>query len=47
MDAWDADEAPPGVKVDETLPLSVMIEVGLDKYKDEKFRAIVPVPVGG
>lgn len=47
LDAWNADEAPPGVKVDESLPISVKVEIGLDGYQDEKFCAIVPVPVGG
>ena len=47
LDAWDADEAPPGMKVDEALPLSVMVEIKLDECQDEKFRAIVPVPAGG
>ncbi len=47
LDAWNADEAPPGVNVDESLPLSVKVEIGLDGYQDEKFCAIVPVPVGG
>ena len=45
--AWDADEAPQGVKVNETLPLSVKVEIELDEYQDEKFCAIVPILVGG
>ncbi len=47
LDAWNADEAPPGVNVDKSLPLSVMVEIGLEEYQGEKFCAIVPVPVGG
>lgn len=47
LDSWDADDAPPGVEVDKTLPISVRVEVGLRGYEEEDFSAIVAIPVGG